>query len=383
MAADGALEEQAELYTLDYDVDVREARRRLASQDELGAVLGRLREQAGERFAGMWIEHEGDFRGVIRLTGQVAEAEAFEAEIDSSPAPIEVRTDARFSYAELTAEQAKVQDSLEELLPGAATATDQKNGSVVVYTSDEAAEASGSRSTIGATVQALTDVPVRVRYDPAPTRGQQLYGGDRINTCTSGFSVVHPGSGLTGTLTAGHCEDGGGDLLYAGYAGSFYVLTQNGEVQNPQADIAFFTANDLGTGLPVGAEPEFYGQSQNPSQRTTVTGFTQRGSQAIGTFVCHQGKTTGYSCGQIAAIDSTDCDTSLTGGSCDPVWVRVEGPSLACFSGDSGGPWFVGSSAYGVNHGGSTSGEDPGDCNYAIYTAIDKKTQLDTVVLTG
>lgn len=388
-----AAADAAELYTQDYGVGVEEARRRLASQDGLSAALSRLGELAGERFAGTWIEHEPRFRGVIRLTGPVADAEAFETVIEESPAPIEVRADARFSSGELAAEQAKVQDELDELVPGASTSTDPRRGSVVAYLPDETAGSDSLDSDPAATLQALTDAPVSLRYDP-PGGTHQVYGGDWLGTvgqpaptCTNGFSVTYDPPGGDGpidaVLTAGHCLAGPGVSLPSlpNYEGDFYLYHYLDQDRDSDSDIGVHWGEDQpATSVPESAEPEFYGVSQNPADRSTVTSITQRTNQTVGTFVCHQGATTNYSCGEIVANNTTTCYSAPT---CDPVWVRVEGENLVCFGGDSGGPWFAGSSAYGLHHGGPENQPTPADCSFAIYTAIDKKAQVNSFIVLG
>src|SRR3954471_2555565 len=47
-------------------------------------------------------------------------------------------------------------------------------------------------------------------------------------------------------------------------------------------------------------------------------------------------------------------------------FVKIEGPGLACYPGDSGGPVFQGLIAYGFDKGGSwTNMGGPGDCSWA------------------
>ncbi len=60
----------------------------------------------------------------------------------------------------------------------------------------------------------------------------------------------------------------------------------------------------------------------------------------MGSQVCKQGKTTGYTCGTISTI------SYCASGAC--TWVRVAGNGTNLSEGgDSGGPWFSGNTAYG------------------------------------
>jgi streptogrisin C len=366
----------AEAYAAEYDVSVTEASERLAQQEQLDDTLRQLRQLAGDRFAGNWIEHRPDYRAVVRLTGPVADQASFDTLVAEAPAAVEVRTDAPLSLAELEAERAKVQDEVTQVLPEASTGIHVQTGSVMVYAP---AATQRQRSTSEATIPelgALTDAPVRVEYVPGRPSLGQAFGGDRLDVCTSGFSVVHSATGQRGIITAGHC--GGpddGQLNYQGYAGQNYPLAFHSERQDGVTDIGFYTT--------PGHDPfaEFYASSQ--TWREVVQGFSEWAAHDVGDWVCHQGRTTGYSCGQITDRASTACATAVT---CSPNWVIVEGQSLACFPGDSGGPWFVHgrATAWGIYHGQWTTGTAPGQCQGAVYSPIDfKVTATGTQLMVG
>jgi hypothetical protein len=51
---------------------------------------------------------------------------------------------------------------------------------------------------------------------------------------------------------------------------------------------------------------------------------------------------------------------------CEPVWVSVAGPH--CKPGDSGGPVFLGTIAFGIAKGGSSSA---GRCHFYYYMSTD------------
>lgn len=61
---------------------------------------------------------------------------------------------------------------------------------------------------------------------------------------------------------------------------------------------------------------------------------------------------------------------------CNAVFVRVHGDSLRSCEGDSGGPWYRGSVAYGI-HRGSNSGND---CSltgvYASFSSVGEVEQF-------
>jgi streptogrisin C len=365
----------AEAYAAEFDVSVEEADARLAQQSQLDTTLRQLRELAGDRLAGTWIEHRPDYRAVVRLTGPVADQAAFDAVVAGSATAVEVRTDAPLSLTELQAEQAKVQEEVIRVLPEASTGIHVQTGSVVVY----APTAQGQRSTSEARIpeiRALTDAPVRVEYVPGRPSLGQAYGGDRLDVCTSGFSVVHSATGQRGIITAGHCggpDDGA--LNYQGYEGQNFLLPFHSEQEDGVTDIGFYTTPGHD---PM---PAFYASSH--AWQEVVQGFNEWAFQDVGDWVCHQGSTTGYSCGQITDRASTSCATAV---SCSPNWVIVQSQSLACFPGDSGGPFFIHgrATAWGIYHGQWTRGTAPGECDGAVYSPIDFKVNATgTQLLVG
>jgi hypothetical protein len=104
---------------------------------------------------------------------------------------------------------------------------------------------------------------------------------------------------------------------------------------------------------PEARRPLFFADRERGSLRT-LTGARSRASMRAGDTVCHRGEATGYSCAEVELTDFSP-PGALCAGPCDPVWVTVSGPN--CRSGDSGGPIFLGTTAYGITKGGSyTSG---------------------------
>lgn len=362
-----------EAYAAEFDVSVEEAGERLALQQQLDTTLQQLRQLAGDRFAGNWIEHQPTYRAVVRLTGPVADQEAFEALAADAAAPVEVRTDAPLSLAELQAEREKVQEELRRLLPTASTGIHVQTGSVLVYaTTPDNSPQRSTQTTAISEVRALTDAPVRVTNMPGRPQAQNEYGGDALSNCTSGFGVVN-GSGVRGIITAGHCGGPEGAPQYQGYAGDVFPLTFQREQEDLTTDIGFYTSTHE-------TVPAIYGSSR--TIREVVQGFTEWAGQDVGDWVCHQGKTTGYSCGQITDRTSTSCWMASV---CNPTWVVVRSQSLRCAGGDSGGPWFIHgrATAWGIHSAGWTD-PDTGQCLGAIYSPIDFKVNATgTQLLVG
>lgn len=84
--------------------------------------------------------------------------------------------------------------------------------------------------------------------------------------------------------------------------------------------------------------------------------------------VCHFGASSGYSCGTIVATDAC----IIVNGTMGCPYIRVRDAQHA--PGDSGGPWFLGSIAYGIHHGSTSQytyfmpAEAYGWKGYNVYT---------------
>ncbi len=169
-----------------------------------------------------------------------------------------------------------------------------------------------------------------------------IYGGLAIDGCTSGFSVKSFG-GTEGITTAGHCSD---TQVYNGFTLPYVSGTAGGTY-----DIQWNTAPDF---TPTNAI--WIG-----STTRAILSVAYKSSQAVGSYVCKYGKTSGYSCGEIF-------DNNWEGAN-----IRVH---TSVSPGDSGGPFFYVNTAYGTTI--ASLGSD------AIYGPIDNIVYiLGVLVLTN
>ncbi len=160
-----------------------------------------------------------------------------------------------------------------------------------------------------------------VEVDHLPQEEIAMYGGLTISGCTSGFTV-RTSAGTRGISTAGHCSN---SQSLSGYA-----LTLRGERYTGSYDIQWHNASGH----------TFPNTIKVSSSTRSITGTRTRANQTVGSQVCKQGRTTGYTCGTIATT------SYCASGAC--TWVRVNGGSVNLSEGgDSGGPWFSGNTAYG------------------------------------
>ncbi len=353
------LEIDSRSYAADTGVSIDEAVRRLRLQAHLGKITGLLKDATGERFAGLWFEHHPEYRIVVRLAGDAPTPFALKSAVSESIMPITFVTGGTATLAELTELIDASIDDLLALVPGlAGTEVDVRTGEIVLTLEKNGTDGQWARDR-AEQIEAWLGQPVRFDMIDAPAGDGHTRGGANLSTCTSGFSV-NSGSGCNGFITAGHCGD---TQTYYEFGGTSYAATFQSEIRDANQDVQWHTTSHI-------EYPQFYASST--STYRTLTGQVNRSSQSAGNYVCHRGKTTGYSCGY---IDTTSYRptwaNACNGVTCSSTWIKVSGGSLECYPGDSGGPWFNGYNAYGIYKGQSSSGTTSADCNWAVYMAID------------
>lgn len=91
------------------------------------------------------------------------------------------------------------------------------------------------------------------------------------------------------------------------------------------------------------------------------------------------------SCGTVVAISYAPpwgiCGLEGHPVVCNHVWLKVQGPNLACWDGDSGGPLFSGSWLYGISKSADATGSGIGQCNYAVFMSRDFLADMNLSVL--
>jgi streptogrisin C len=356
-----AVEEAVAAYARDFDLNLEEAERRLMLQMELQDTLAEIEEAAGPRIDGAWIEHEPRLRAVVRLAEGIEASAQIQTLADQSSVPIELVQAEGDAVEDLVRRLEDAMPRLQELGSGfAGGEVDVRTGEIVLfYETGEAAEVSPeARQQAQETAREILQAPLRIEETDAPVGDGHTRGGADLSTCTSGFVVRHPSSGTRGYITAGHC---GNNQTYFEFGGVNYSTTFIDEIRDADQDVQWHTTPHI-------EEPRFYASST--SSHRPLTSRQTRSQQAVGGYVCHRGKTTGYSCGTIQTKTyAPGYSNACPGTTCSAVWIRVEGPSLECFPGDSGGSWFLVYSAYGIYKGQSSSGTDAAGCNWAFYMA--------------
>lgn len=357
-----ALAQDAGEYARANGVALNEAMRRLRAQEESVAATDRLQELYKDRLAGVSIEHQPQYRIVMLLTGAepVADQTIFAGGMN---VPVVFRTGASATreqvIAAITAHQAEIRAAL-PTAPG--MGLDPRTGELVVLVKAQDVDV-GSEAALDAELEALTGVPVRIRVLDRRDENMDVQGGSRVEgidpangrryVCTTGF-VVTDGA-ATGVVTAAHCPD---TLTYRDADGGEIPLSFAGQWGARYQDVQLHVSGEA-------LAPIFYADSSKTAARK-VTSWRNRRSTRAGDAVCHRGERTGYSCSQVELVDYAP-PGDLCGGPCDPTWVVVTGPS--CRSGDSGGPIFSGTVAFGIAKGGSYG--SGGTCNFYYYMSTD------------
>ena len=130
-----ALQRDAEAMAEDLGISVDEAIRRLKLQDPIGTLSAELERLEADTFAGLWIQHEPEYRVVVAFTRDGEET--IRPYVEGTPLAdlIEVRT-AEATYEELKAAQQEVHRLLDELGLSSASGINIQENRVDVYVTD-------------------------------------------------------------------------------------------------------------------------------------------------------------------------------------------------------------------------------------------------------
>jgi streptogrisin B len=214
-------------------------------------------------------------------------------------------------------------------IPGTAWAVDSKTNRVVVTVDSTVskAEIAKIKRQAGANSGALT-------IKKTPGKFQKLIsGGDAIYAsswrCSLGFNV-QDNSGNYYFLTAGHCTDG---------AGTWWSNSSHSTTLGTTAGSSFPT-NDYGI-------VRYTNSSVTKSGAVGSQDIASAATPSVGTTVYRRGSTTGTHSGRVTALNAT---VNYGGG--DIVYGMIQ-TTVCAEPGDSGGPLYGGSVAYGLTSGGS------------------------------
>lgn len=330
----------------------------------MGPHIAALRTEFSERAAGLYFEHEPEYKLVVRLVG-TAPMPPRKLHIDGVDVPVEFRTGAAARLDDLVHAIGRNLDHLKELLPELqGVGTDEQTGEIVL----NILAVGSNREAVAAernAISRLVGFPVRIDFQDVAERSADIRGGARITSpssyCTSGF-VVKNSSGTNAVSTAAHCE---GINTYHNPDGTTHPLnTAISEFLDADQDVEVHTSSAT-------ERPEFYADSTATAR--TLTGRRLRSSTAAGDPVCHRGATTGYSCGTVQQTNYAPTYAGACGSvACSAVFVKVAGGATTkCYGGDSGGPVFASQTAFGLLKSAAATGSSAGQCSYFTYMSTD------------
>lgn len=190
---------------------------------------------------------------------------------------------------------------------------------------------------------ATAPVSIQVDGSSVDPADHHLRGGgllDGSNLCTAGFVMIHT-DGVKRLSTAGHCAKSNSTYEYSNHSqqGGSTTVGRSGYNYGPD-DWGMY---GLGGFTPY---PVFY---YNWGSHRSVSG-QQNTPPAMHSSVCHFGRTTGYHCGDYVSSYVTRTYTDGTTVSNLSMVTHI-----ALDHGDSGGPVFSGTRAYGFCSGQSNT----------------------------
>ncbi|MEW2294144.1 S1 family peptidase [Streptomyces sp. NPDC006743] len=247
-----------------------------------------------------------------------------------------------FSTAQLT----KASDSvLKADVPGTAWAVDSKTNRVVVTVDSTVSQADINKikQQAGTDSGALTIKHTPGRFNKLISGGDAIYASSW--RCSLGFNV-QDSSGNYYFLTAGHCTDG---------AGTWWSNSSHSTTLGTTAGSSF-PGNDYGI-------VRYTNSSVTKSGAVGSQDITSAATPSVGTTVYRRGSTTGTHSGRVTALNAT-----VNYGSGDIVSGLIQ-TTVCAEPGDSGGPLYGGSTAYGLTSGGS------GDCTSGGTTFFQPVTE--------
>ncbi|GAA3774448.1 S1 family peptidase [Streptomyces chiangmaiensis] len=284
--------------------------------------------------------------GFARRTRLIAVATGFVAAA-AIAVPNANASDAKtFSVNQLT----QVSDSvLKSDVAGTAWAVDPTTNRVVVTVDSTVskAEIAKIKKEAGGNSGALT-----IKHTPGKFN-KLISGGDAIYAsswrCSLGFNV-QSASGTYYFLTAGHCTDG---------AGTWWSNSSHTTTLGTTAGSSF-PGNDYGI-------VRYTNSSVSKPGTVGSQDITRAATPSVGTTVYRRGSTTGTHSGRVTALNAT---VNYGGG--DIVYGLIQ-TTVCAEPGDSGGPLYGGSTAYGLTSGGS------GNCTFGGTTFFQPVTEALSV----
>lgn len=316
-------------YARAHRVTLEEALQRSKLQERAGELDADLSAPADPGYAGLWIEHEPRFRVVVAATGDAVsrvQAEVVAATKGTDLEPIVEVESVRYSLARLEADQLSLVTVAQELKLN--TSIEVMRNRVVVTPTDEAGLAALETAELPATVNA--DLTIHVARPAADAYA----GGSLSNGCTSGFTLVYTTTSPDTyfTSTAGHCSS---PATLNGVSITYSSSTYEGNYDLKFGNVKTLTPRNW--------------MRVSSSVLRSVTSRTTKSGQAINTYICKYGRSTGQTCGYLVSKAFTPSYVPNASNGFHQV-APQGGPDMVN-GGDSGGPVYRNYSAWGIVSG--------------------------------
>ncbi|MEM9292110.1 MAG: hypothetical protein AAGD01_10555 [Acidobacteriota bacterium] len=344
-AVSEALQRDAAAYAELFGTDIAEAHRRLALQTKIGALDAALTEESAETFAGLWIDHEPEYRVVALFTNAALAQEWISEEALGELASLITVRPAAITLKQLELHLEEAAARLQRADQQADLWINVRENQVEILTPNPAE----LTAALGAKRVALPQGTAIVEAEALAEPVADVRGGRPVTGCTAGFAVRSP-TGRLGLTTAAHCGN------TQTYEDNVTALPLISERYREHHDVQWHAAS---------CSDQIFNQVFDGTSNRTITGSVGRGSQSIGMFVCKYGRTTDDHC---AVIDGKSYKPGYV-PSAKSTFITAFSNVPISLGGDSGGPWFLGNNAYGVN-----SGKSGSSGTRAIYMAVNFMT---------
>jgi len=286
-----ARQQAAEFLSRNTKISYETALQRLKFQDavEKTQLTAKLREEFNGHIAGIYLEHEPQSRVVVRLKGDMQIANRKLQFDENTLLIVDFVSGGKYTHDELRTALMKNLYTLKSNLPGFDSAyASEKTGEVVIHVVGEEEKSDYLKEV----AQKILEVPVRISVLSAFTKEQAIRGGASVVVCTTGFTVNKGIGAIRGVITAAHC--GAGSTVYYDGNGGSGILQYKGMAYSGNEDVLWYTPHFPYSYSAV--KPEFYANENSPP--AVLTGSVSSADVNVGSFFCHRGITTGYSCGQ-------------------------------------------------------------------------------------
>lgn len=320
-------------------IDLMEAIARTAWQTDFVRFAAELEEAYRNEFAGAGVRDSG--RGAwFAFAGEIP-PDAIELS-RKLPVPVELIGGRGFSEAELikTLNAAHTKTLAHDDIVNVHGHYDIERGTVTIRAqpSRKGVSATLIAGSLGAQMRDLSPNPritvevVLVDRLQDSQDASRIRGGGELSSGTAGFTVRNPNTNWRGIATAGHVARNRPSLSYRNHSidgGGWVTVNRVGVHEGQHGDLARYSTGGRT------ATATFY---WNWNAKRLVTSVW---SPRTGVDVCRFGKTTGRHCDVVYRINETKGDYRGL----------VATHRRNASSGDSGGPWYYGNTAYGIHQG--------------------------------